>query len=166
MQRIVHTGTVPHGGVWRYKDTETGEIITHPYLDQVRMRAHKHRTSNNLPIPTNWEEQFEDNVCEHTQSADCEPIEKGLRQAALLAKRFARAMTSWAKSGFKLVDDETLRERKDTCQGNVEKNIPRCQWFSNNTRYFGFGRCMVCGCNSGLRTPLATEVCKKGKWKR
>lgn len=166
MQRILNSSTVPPGGVWRYKDDETGIIITHPYLDQVQGRAHKHRSVNNLPIPTNWEEMFEDNICRNTSTAPCAEVETGIRRVAVLTKRFSTAMLNWARSGFKLVDEETLQERRNTCQGSDDKSIARCEFFRSSAGFFGFGRCAACGCGTGLKTALLSETCVKGKWKR
>jgi len=162
MQRPIKTGTVPPGGVWRYKDDETGEVITHPYLDQVKMRAHKHRITNVLPIGTNWEEQLEDNICRNTSTATCVDIETGVRRALALGKRFSTAMLNWARSGFKLVDDETLAARRIACEG--DETHERCSAWQSTTRGFGFGRCGKCGCVGSLKTALATEKCPLGRW--
>lgn len=163
MQRIVHSGKVPPGGYWRYLDPETGQEIKHPYLDQVRGRAHKHRVINNLPIPTNWEEQFENNVCENTSTATCEEASSSpLGQSFQLLARFTKAMATWAASGFKLVDDETLAARRLACEG--DETHERCPQWYNSLRYFGFGRCGRCGCVGGLKTPLATEKCPLNRW--
>lgn len=162
MQRILNTGTVPHGGVWRYRDKETGTVITHPYLDQVRARAHKHRVTNNLPIPTNWEDQFEDNVCHATPTAPCAEVETGLRRAAALTKRFSIAMLNWARGGFKLVDGETLATRRLACEG--DETHARCKEWRASNGYFGFGRCGKCGCSTGLKSALATETCPLNRW--
>lgn len=162
MQRILNTGTVPPGGVWRYRDEETGIIITHPYLDQVQGRAHKHRSVNNLPIPTNWEEMFEDNICRNTSTAPCAEVETGLRRVAVLTKRFSTAMLNWARSGFKMVDETVLTARRLACEG--DETHERCKEWRSSNGYFGFGRCGKCGCSVGLKSALETERCPLNLW--
>ncbi len=163
MRHPINTGTV-YGNGWRYLDPETGVIITHPYIDQVRGQAHRHRRINNLPIGTDWEAQLDDNLCENTPGAPCEDNDNGLKKATVIAKRFAGAMLNWARSGFKLVDDATLAARRLTCEGDDTPDHPRCDQWHNSNRYFGFGRCGKCGCFGGLKTPLKTEKCPLGKW--
>lgn len=162
MMRPLNTGTVPPGGLWRYRDPETAAVIEHPYIDQVRRQAHRHRTINNLPIGTNWEIDLDDNLCRNTPTAPCEKGDSGERKLAAMAKRFATSMLNWARSGFKLVDEATLAARRLTCEG--DDTHPRCPNWYNSTRYFGFGRCGKCGCYGGLKTPLATSKCPLGKW--
>lgn len=162
MRHIATSNSVPQGGVWRYVDMETGMVITHPYLDQVRIHARKHRIANNLPIPSNWEDVFEDNVCSNTPAAHCEESDTGVKKAIKLAARFSTAMLNWTRSGFKLVDAETLAARRLTCEG--DDTHERCPHWQSSSRLFGFGRCGKCGCRVGLKSALMTETCPLGKW--
>lgn len=165
MQRVKDPAAVPPGGLYRYKDPETGTIITHPYFVQVRARAHKFRVDNNLPIGAAWEAQFEDNVCQNTKRCACEPSAEDERTLWQMAKSFASSMKTWAENGFTLASDEIIQERRAVCEGL--NGQPRCEyWHNSGTRYWSFGRCGVCGCATGLKSGVLTETCPKGKWKR
>lgn len=166
MKRIVETNSPPYGGMAFYKDPETGITLQHPNVKVLIENATQLRVQNNLPIPVNWEEHVEDNICLNTPGCLCEEADGVLRKALNLAAHFTKSMASWAASGFALVSDEVLAERRNTCQGNEELNIPRCSYYRDARLYFGFGRCATCGCTVGLKTPLASEHCPKSKWKR
>ncbi len=71
-----------------------------------------------------------------------------------LLKRLAESVRLWAKAGFPVVDDTTLRQRADTCFG--------CPKMNRDAR-FGLGRCDACGC-SLPKLELQTERCPIGKW--
>lgn len=166
MKRIVDTSTPPYGGMAIYKDRETGISLNHPNISVLIDRATQLRVQNNLPIPVNWEEHVEDNICLNTPGAVCEDGDGAIRKSAKMAVRFTKAMVAWGTAGFPLVSEEVLDERRNTCQGNDELNIPRCEYYRDAKLFFGFGRCGACGCSSALKTPLATEKCIKKKWRQ
>lgn len=169
MKRIVNTAKVPVGGLCRYKDPETGQTFSHPYYAQVQAWALKHRQVNNLPVPVNWEAWLQDQICQATPSCECEEEGAGVEgsPASLwtLATRFGSAMKAWAAAGFALVSDEIREERRDICEGRNGRE--RCPHWMQSHGYFGFGRCAVCGCRTGLKTAIAAVGdCPKGKWLR
>jgi hypothetical protein len=65
-----------------------------------------------------------------------------------LARQGVAAAWRWSKAGFALVDDDTLRLRKVTCD--------TCDQWTGLT-------CRKCGCTR-LKVWLATERCPVGKW--
>lgn len=71
-----------------------------------------------------------------------------------MAKNFASSITRFAKSGFKLADDETLKSRNDICSS--------CEFWQSTAR-LGLGKCLKCGCTSA-KLFLRTESCPIKKW--
>lgn len=71
-----------------------------------------------------------------------------------MAKNFANASVRFAKSGFKLADEETLTERNSICS--------QCEFWKASAR-LGLGKCLKCGCSSA-KLLLASEKCTIGKW--
>ena len=163
-KRIVDKSCPPYGGMAFYKDAETGITLHHPNVNVLIERATQLRVQNNLPIPVNWEEHVENNICNNTPGATCDDGPGAVRRAARLVAQFTKSMASWGTAGFPLVSEEVLAERRNTCQGNEKLNIPRCESYRDARLFFGFGRCGACGCSVGLKTPLKTETCPKGKW--
>lgn len=163
MQQVLDKARVPPGGLFRYIDPETKVEFSHPYFMQVKTKAKQHRLANHLPIPLNWEEWLEDQICQATPSCPCEPA-GDVKQKSLwnLATRFTRAMANWAASGFKLVSDEVLAQRRLACEG--DEFHARCPQWEAHTGYFGMGRCGKCGCAGGLKSAIATEVCPLNRW--
>ena len=75
---------------------------------------------------------------------------------AEMAKNFAGAMTAWAASGFKTVDESVYRHRLSVCR--------ECPYWKENARG-GLGKCEhpSCGCSKAKHW-LQTSVCPAGKW--
>jgi hypothetical protein len=159
--RVPNPSKVPPGGAYHYVDPETGECFSHPYFGQLRTLATSHRTANGLPIPVNFDEQFEDNVCEHTPTAHCISDEENLSPAKLAA-RATRALANWAKSGFKVAQAEMIEERRKICMGDPATGIPTCSYWYGSS--FLTGRCKRCGCSGRAKLLIRRESCPLGKW--
>ena len=71
-----------------------------------------------------------------------------------MLQNFTNASFRWAKSGFKIADDETLEKRKAICDS--------CKYWSPTSR-MGMGKCLKYGCSS-LKLKFETEKCPIGKW--
>ena len=152
--------------MWRYRDPDLGVVIQHPYFVQVKAQAHALRTKSKLPIPFNWDDWFEERLCQESpqgcielEDIPPEPPESGW---AKLSLKFAAAMFTWAKAGFKVVPWATFKSRLETCRGSP--TTPRCEQFRPHD-VFGMGRCGKCGCTT-LKLFLATERCPLNKWPR
>jgi hypothetical protein len=74
---------------------------------------------------------------------------------AVMAQTFMKSMGSWAKSGFKTVTEEQLKERLEICA--------KCEFWDKNS-FAGTGRCLKCGCSTQAKLRLATEKCPIDKW--
>ena len=77
---------------------------------------------------------------------------KLIDQAANLTK----ALSKWAKSGFKVADKDTIEDRKSNCES--------CEFWKHNGN-MGLGKCnhAECGCTK-VKWWLATEKCPIDKW--
>jgi hypothetical protein len=144
---------VPPGGYWVYIDPETKKDIRHPYYAQCSINAIEHRKANNLPIGSNWDEDFAANVCSHAATGVC--VDETPVRVLDMMSTFARAAYFWAKSGFACVTDEQHAERKATCSA--------CPYWQGES-YFGYGKCSKCGC-SALKLFWKSEKCPIDKWK-
>jgi hypothetical protein len=74
-----------------------------------------------------------------------------------LAHRAGRAFLAWAKAGFPVADERTIKHRRAACLN--------CQWWNGEARG-GLGKCAhaKCGCTK-LKWWLATEKCPDGRWR-
>lgn len=157
MMQETAANAVPNGGQRRYVNPEDGWEATHPYYVSLLNAARAHRVANGQPIPANWTEVFEDNLCQNTSTLPCEPRDTGVRKALAMARRFTQSMTTWARSGFKLADDETLARRRAACAA-----CPH--WEDTGLVGWGFGRCGKCGCSTHLKSAIFSERCPLQKW--
>ncbi len=81
------------------------------------------------------------------------PVEpKLIDQAANLTK----ALSKWAKSGFKVANKKTISIRKSNCES--------CEFWKHNGN-MGLGKCnhAECGCTK-VKWWLESEKCPVGKW--
>lgn len=160
-------GSVPPGGYWRFRDPDLPDAppIAHPYYTQVKARAHAQRVAANLPIPIQWDDWFDMQVCQGTPQGCFEvpatPAEPEESSWLKLAAQFTFAMVAWAKQGFPITPWEVYRARHETCAGS--STTPRCQRFSYFTGT-GLAKCGACGC-SMLKLYLRTSKCPLNKWK-
>ncbi len=171
MKRFLRKGVVPPGGRVRYRDPDDGWECAHPYYGRVVMLAHEHRVEKNLPIPHNWEQWVEDQICRATDGACIEIDAESAAKAAAelspswlkMATHFAGAMFKWAASGFSVVSWDTFKERMTQCRGDEEAGVPRCQYYHPSQGGWSLVHCGACGC-ARQKLFLATERCPKGKW--
>jgi hypothetical protein len=90
------------------------------------------------------------------------PTRRGGVSAVDLIARGARAIALWAKAGFTVVDDATLRRRLDACASCPELRRPP----TNSLLYRAAGAdfdvnsvCGKCGCVVKTKARLPTEAC-------
>lgn len=164
VKKPTHPGSVPPGGYWRFKDPDTGEEIAHPYFVQVKARAHAARVKAGLPIPYNFDEWFDDLVCQSTPQGCYEvpevPPEPAESSLFRLSLQFATSMVQWAKAGMPVVPWEEFKRRLEICQGSPTQ--PRCNQYHPGST-FGLARCTKCGCTK-LKLFIGTERCPLNKW--
>lgn len=143
-------------GYWVYVDPETHAQFEHPYFDQTRRYAENHRLANNLPVGVAWRDQFAENVCRNTPGAECHDMTPPPKPTmAQMLTGFTKAATTWAASGFKVLDHAGFVKRREICH--------ECDFWRGDGALFGLGQCGKCGC-SGLKLFLPSEKCPIGKW--
>jgi hypothetical protein len=145
----VSKSRVPAGGKWVYIDPDSGLTFSHPHYLTLKALVRQHRLTNHYPIPVNWDQAFDSNVCAQSPQA-CVEVTSTLTRAA----RFARAMGTWVMAGMPVVTPEEYQRRIDICI--------QCPMFGGETS-IGKIACKKCGC-SGLKLRMATEKCPMGKW--
>jgi len=143
---------VPQGGGFVYVDRDSGVRFTHCTVDHLAILARKHRTANNLPIGTNWSQDFIDNVCRNTPGKICTNDEPPT--AAEKLKILTVALFESARSGFATLQPEEVQARQSICES--------CEYFSGVSGMFRVA-CKKCGC-TGLKWHLKSSTCPAGKW--
>lgn len=152
MLKVKDVGRPPKGMQWKYTNPEDGYELSALHFDVLKGKVKKYRVNNNYPIGSDFENQFQINICGNADPNDCEDSEPPTLAKRLLT--FANAMSQFAKSGFKLASPELVDERLNICQG--------CQHFSGIHSVFKVG-CTRCGCSS-KKANVFTEACPLGKW--
>ncbi len=171
MKRFLRKGVVPPGGRVRYRDPDDGWEYAHPYYGRVVLLAHAHRVSAGLPIPHDWEQWVEDQICRATSAAciEADPAELARARAETspgwlsMAAHFAGAMLRWAASGFATVSWDAFKARMTICRGDPDTDIPRCPHYHPSQGGWSFVHCGKCGC-ARQKLFLASEKCPLGKW--
>lgn len=147
MKKPISTSRVPVGGNWTYVNPENGFVIKHPYLDECKRLAKEHRIANNFPIGLEFDDQFEDNVCQNAAAGTCADY-----TPPTLAEKLAsvtKALFNAARRGLKTVTEAELLRRRSICQD--------CGFYGGSTKPLKV-TCKKCGC-SGLKLHLQTSVC-------
>ena len=85
-----------------------------------------------------------------------------------LMEQAGKAFLRWAKTGFSVVDDETLARREAACLACsnlqepmklLQKLVPSKAVSEQLGQRTGDKVCTLCGCNAGKKMRLPTEVC-------
>jgi hypothetical protein len=72
-----------------------------------------------------------------------------------MAGTLSNSILRWASSGFQVVANDVLEDRKTICSA--------CDLW-DPTAFGGTGRCKKCGCSTQAKLRIATEKCPIGKW--
>lgn len=151
LKEVQNRSRVPVGGYWKYIDAETGALLQHPYLHELEKLAKKHRIANNLPIGSNWTNDFEANICAQQPESCGEAPPDLLDKAGTLAL----ALYRFAKSGFKVASEEIVAARLAICE--------KCEFWRPGKKLL-YGRCEKCGCAARLKLPMLSESCPINLW--
>lgn len=66
-------------------------------------------------------------------------------------KSFAKTMWAWARSGFKMSDEQTAQKRLEMCHGCEHLLLPQVQ-------------CSMCGCMMQAKVKIEDASCPLKKW--
>lgn len=140
------------GMLWHYVNAEDGHKISTLHYDTLKKKVRDYRRLNQYPVGSNFDSDFDANICSHADSNDC--YDDTVPPLTKRAVKFAKAMVNWATSGFKTRSKEEVDRIMDICEG--------CEYFSGENSPFKVG-CKKCGCSS-KKVYLATESCPVNKW--
>lgn len=154
----------------QYHDGEIFSWICNPYnktLFQVSVNnepAYKMALFNDECFYAKLGNDFEDRQIVQAESYSKEPLDfDSIVEIAeinsdpsnlQMAMNLSSSAIKWAKSGFKLADENTLKKRDEICS--------KCEFWEASAR-LGFGKCLKCGCSSP-KLKLASETCPINKW--
>jgi hypothetical protein len=164
VKKVRDYAAVPPGGMCRYVDPDDpSHHVEHPYYIWCKAKAAEGRIKRGLPIPYNWDEWFDEQLCKATPSACYEvpdvPKEPG-KNWAELAVQFTASLGWWILNGAPLVSWEGFKKRHTQCAG--DENTPRCPEFSTFAGT-GLAKCGKCGCST-VKLFMETERCPLNKW--
>ena len=133
-QRLIDpTQVVPMDGKgrhFRYTHFETGYVSSSPVYNEVVQDYLKHRKANGLPIPENYEQEIQNQLCSVLPPGFCtdgaalgNPITLTIGDVRDAMKIFAK----WALRGFKPVPQEEANRRADICSRCYRRSsVPGC----------------------------------------
>jgi hypothetical protein len=92
-----------------------------------------------------------------------DPRTSAAESLGTLAARALRSLAVWAKAGFPVVEEATLRQRIAACEGCplLVKNPDRAIY-----KVVGEPVCGACGCLVTAKARLASERCAHDRWER
>lgn len=148
MKKVRDNSSGPAGGAWRWRDTETGYLITHSNYRGLRHEVIKFLKANNRPIGIAFDEQFEENICANMPPQVCMEFipPTMLEKMGTLAKALYQ-VARHAKEP--LVSAEELQRRREICAD--------CNFFGHSQSLIKVA-CRRCGC-SGLKLVLTSSQC-------
>ncbi len=151
----------PPDGLWKWRCPETNLLITHSNYVGLERAVKKYLRSNSFPIGTNWENDFEENVCRNMVPSVCIDFipPTTLQKMTSLGRALYQAAKSWREP---LVTAEELQDRRDWCAGSETR--PRCNFYGGSTSPLRVA-CQRCGCG-GLALMLKSKHCPlpEPKW--
>jgi hypothetical protein len=156
VKKVLNNSVVPPGGGWTYINPEDGFVLTHCYYNALMNKVRAYRKTNNFPIGLQFEDQFDDNVCNQAAPNVC--IEFAPPTAGEMAANLMNALFQTAKSGFKVVDQTEYQRRLSICE--------QCNFFAGLNGLLKVV-CRQCGC-SNKKLNLASSHCPlpgaESKW--
>ena len=159
MKKVRDNAAGAIGGMWVWKHAETGHIIRHSNYSGCMRLVKSFLRANNYPIGSNFEDDFEQNLCANGAPGLCVDFEPPsvLEKMSSLARALYQTARSWREP---LVSAEELQDRRDWCTGNEIR--PRCNFYAGSTSPLKVA-CVKCGCSS-LALFLKSKHCPAGKW--
>lgn len=147
-KKVRDNSSVPPGGMWVYVHPETGIIIQHPYFNVCKGRVKAFLRANNYPVGSNFDEDFEENICSHAAAGVCDDFVPPtlMEKMGTLAQALYRAAIS---GRAKIVDAEEVQRRRSICEA--------CNYYGGSRSLLKIA-CQRCGC-SGLALYLEVKHC-------
>lgn len=147
MKKIRDNAAGAPGGTWLWKCPETNLLVKHTNIQGLRKAVLAYLRANNFPVSSQFEESFEQNICEQLPGAciDWSP-------PSVVDKMTSAGKALWqiVRRGNKLVvTEEVLAYRRQQCE--------QCNFYGGSTSPIKVA-CKKCGC-SGLKLWLQSSRC-------
>jgi len=152
MQILKSKMKVPPGG-WTYT-IESGTSFRGTTLERLVDEVREYYFTNDQLPPKDLDMLIQDQICSKIPDAEAKCYDATPPTFGELIKRAGTALVNFSRSGFEVVPDEVLVERRAICL--------ECPLWKGES-FFGVGRCGACGC-SGFKLYAASERCPKDKW--
>lgn len=148
MKKVRDSASGAIGGAWIWKHPETGHVIRHSNFKGCRDQVKIFLRANNYPIGSNFDQEFEENLCANGAPNLCEELIPPtlLEKMTSLGRALYQAGKQWREP---LVTPEVLEQRKAICA--------ECNYFGGSSGLLRVA-CQKCGC-SRLALHLASKIC-------
>lgn len=153
MKKVRDSASGAIGGLWIWKHPETGFVVRHSNFKGCRDQVKIFLRANNFPIGSNFEQEFEENLCANGAPNLCEEFVPPtiLEKMSSIGQALYRAAKQWRAP---IVTAEVLQERRSICES--------CNFFGGSTNLLKVA-CQKCGC-AGIKLGLVSEHCPISKW--
>ena len=152
MKKVIDTARNPPDGHWIYVCPEDKYRVTALSYNATKSKAFNYRKINNYPIGSNWDTDFEQNICENMSPGVCTDwIPPTLAEKM---DNLTLSLLNYARSGFKVTEPDKATARLDIC---IE-----CNYYSGQRGLLKI-MCRKCGC-SGLKLFMDSSICPLKKW--
>jgi len=150
MLRVREKQTTPHGG-WRYKQRESGKLITATSLPNLVAAVREHRIANDYPIQMDMEVEVEEGVCKEVPEACHDKPRDLIPQRLTIANVVAFTMT---------LGESILKGNPRVEQDEADRRAVLCVGCPANVQAEGCG-----GCNSARLDDVIGKITRTGKTK-
>jgi hypothetical protein len=175
MKRILDT-TRPVGGMWTYKQPETGVVLQDWAWKALISKIREHRAACGIEMKGGWVDEIHDDVA--TANPEIPQEEVGVVARYYTADDVHRFITTMRRvhvSG-ELVSEEEQRRRIDICVACPKNGVIGCKWcgwLAGQVTEVLAGRpihrvaevfkrsCMACGCDITSKTAIPLDVLKQ-----
>lgn len=179
MRKIIDKTLTPPGG-WRYRQPESGAVITAGDWNTLIERVKAHRLANNYPLGLHFVQEVEESLCGElpdgsTDCLDTNPEQAPKRKITLGDLRtFLQVMEKWVSSGAKFVPQEEAERRAGICsQCPMNQHVEGCFGCKGITALITtilgamgtsydakLSGCQVCGCalRAAVHIPLSAQL--------
>lgn len=158
-QRLIRQNETPPGG-YRYRDRDTGFLITENSFGDWIAAGIRHRKANNLPVPDDFARQMETQLCENMPAGVCvyddgtqpaSPHDCRLSSGAVFRgmESVGALLTSLALEKIGIGDgpfvDQAEADRRAAICSRCHKNV-------------GTGECVSCGAMSKIKEGIEATI--------
>jgi hypothetical protein len=182
MQKLLEPNTVPPDG-FKYFQAETKTWIRASDYHNLFQNVRDHRSANNLPLGTFWEQEVENQLCEGLPPGFCKQVMPGEMRNVFGRITWdqvvsgTQTLANWFASGLKHVDQALADKRAAVCAGcyfnvQISGGCGSCGHLQNLAARLTGGRktssdfwlkaCSVCRCSLQAKVWLPIESIDAG----